>query len=352
MEDLRQACDRCHDKKLRCPKLPGSITCSRCTRANVPCVFSPPARSLRPGAQGAFFDWSSFPALDHHFHAEASWPEPLATPTLQTPNPRPAEAAMAKLAESLVALDRMWRLLSTQGLHQDLQHQLGQHADGLICIVDLHCSLEELLVLAQSLVVLYTDIMGISVRDADIEGGGRTGERAASGHSNGLSGQTSRRSRFDHAMMNLLFACHLRLLDVLDTLVGLAQVCADLTPSPPANHDLKFDVPEIRIGSFVAPKNTAASIFFSTLLELQAVLVEKSRKLGALFSSSGVDTALTREVKMMRLQSGHSRRPCGCDSARDEEAQGLLGQSWGHEMMPIHQYSAAAADASCRLLYP
>jgi hypothetical protein len=165
----------------------------------------------------------------------------------------------------------------------------------------LHCTLEELPGLAQSLATLYPEILKLSVRDADVGEAKQTSERDAM-HSNGTASRGSGPPSFDHAMLNLLLACHLRLLDVLDSLVVLVQICVNLTSALPADYDPKFDVPEIRIGSFIAPKNTAASIFLSTLLDLQALLVEKSRKLGAVFSSPGDGTALTREAKMIRLQ--------------------------------------------------
>ena len=72
MADLRQACDRCHSKKLRCTKTPDTLVCVRCLKAGVPCIFSPPTRSLRNGAgahdsygSNLSFDWSAIMSLDH-----------------------------------------------------------------------------------------------------------------------------------------------------------------------------------------------------------------------------------------------------------------------------------------------
>ncbi|KND93814.1 Transcription factor ACEII [Tolypocladium ophioglossoides CBS 100239] len=270
MEDLRQAGDRCHDKKLRCPKPPGAINCSRCARANVPCIFSPPTRPLRPGSHSVPFDWSSFPALD------------LATPPQPTSDTPLAGTATAKLAEILVALDRIWRLLSSQESHQDVQRQLGQCADDV-----------------------GSAVLKLSVRHVHVTESARADEGEAilpdCGHPNGILNERSRLPSFDHAMLNLLLACHLRLLDVLDSLAVLAQTCANLASSLP-DYDPKFDVPEIRIGSFIAPKNTAASIFISMVLDLHILLMDKSRKLVAILSSPGANTALTREAEMIGLQ--------------------------------------------------
>lgn len=43
----RQACDRCHGLKLRCPRS-NTEKCSRCLRAGANCVFSPSNRGRRP----------------------------------------------------------------------------------------------------------------------------------------------------------------------------------------------------------------------------------------------------------------------------------------------------------------
>lgn len=43
---VRQACDRCHGKKLRC--MGGRSPCDRCLRDSTACVFSPAGKSGRP----------------------------------------------------------------------------------------------------------------------------------------------------------------------------------------------------------------------------------------------------------------------------------------------------------------
>ncbi|KAJ9150448.1 hypothetical protein NKR23_g3846 [Pleurostoma richardsiae] len=43
----RLACDRCHSQKLRCPKQPGSLLCTRCLKAGAACVYSPAGGGYR-----------------------------------------------------------------------------------------------------------------------------------------------------------------------------------------------------------------------------------------------------------------------------------------------------------------
>ncbi|KAI0433527.1 hypothetical protein F5Y09DRAFT_63530 [Xylaria sp. FL1042] len=44
---VRRACDRCHRSKLKCSREIDEEKCQRCLRANVECIFSPPASTRR-----------------------------------------------------------------------------------------------------------------------------------------------------------------------------------------------------------------------------------------------------------------------------------------------------------------
>jgi hypothetical protein len=97
-------------------------------------------------------------------------------------------------------------------------------------------------------------------------------------------------------MIYTLMACHIRILDVVDAIIQFARACADMAPFLPPGYDPKFDVPEIRIGTFLAPKAAAASIFLTTLLELQGGLITKAR-------------TLTERVKEQKCADQDQRRP-------------------------------------------
>ncbi|KAL8393258.1 hypothetical protein RB595_003153 [Gaeumannomyces hyphopodioides] len=49
----RQACDRCHSQKLRCPKQQGSARCTRCAKMKASCVFSAIGSSSSAGTVAA-----------------------------------------------------------------------------------------------------------------------------------------------------------------------------------------------------------------------------------------------------------------------------------------------------------
>lgn len=48
--NLRLACDRCHNQKLRCTNSASTTDCDRCLKANTPCVHSPTLRFGRKAA--------------------------------------------------------------------------------------------------------------------------------------------------------------------------------------------------------------------------------------------------------------------------------------------------------------
>ncbi|EJT80947.1 hypothetical protein GGTG_00937 [Gaeumannomyces tritici R3-111a-1] len=59
----RQACDRCHSQKLRCPKQQGSASCTRCAKMKAPCVFSTIGRHSSGHVAAAAVDAASlFPS--------------------------------------------------------------------------------------------------------------------------------------------------------------------------------------------------------------------------------------------------------------------------------------------------
>jgi hypothetical protein len=70
----------------------------------------------------------------------------------------------------------------------------------------------------------------------------------------------------------------------------------------PPDYDPKFAVPEIRVGSFIAPTNTAASMLLSVLLELQRVLVSRVKDVAAIINQVKDDPRAAREARVISLQ--------------------------------------------------
>ncbi|KAF4977118.1 hypothetical protein FZEAL_6306 [Fusarium zealandicum] len=298
MADLRQACDRCHGKKLRCTKVPGSVVCGRCVKAGVSCIFSPPTRSLRQydGASVAAFDWSLLglddPALDPI--GDSSTDRFLATPPVSDHAEPAPRSQVSQLTDIMASLDRLQHEFPTAARHHVAPHQLEDFAQSASAKFDLQSTLEHLLQSAQKLGHLYPEIL------KQLQPEDESCDIPDCLHSMRHVIQARPRLAFDQALVNLLLACHLRLLDLFDNLVDHARVCAHVASLLPRDHEPRFDIPEIRIGSFVAPKASAASMMTSMVIELQSSLTTRAQELHHVVSS--IDGSESREAKILALQ--------------------------------------------------
>lgn len=303
--DLRQACDRCHDKKLRCPRPPGSLCCSRCTRANVTCIFSPPTRPLRYPVNhgssngGINFDWPELMVLEQQQQGQQGHQTP--SQAFETPL---AQTISERLAAVLSGLDRMLQAVPPSlEMHHVPRQQLREYADHVGERFDLQLMLDGLLHHAQDLASLYPEAISASIN-----------KRATAPetdavctvpdciHQDRTSLHTTPPPKLDHALLNLVMACHVRLLDIMDTLSEHGRMCAFMVATLPPDYDPKFDVPEIRVGSFVAPTNTAASMLITVLLELQTVLVRRVKDMAAVVAQVRDDPRAAREARVVGLQ--------------------------------------------------
>ncbi|QYS96732.1 Zn(2)-C6 fungal-type domain-containing protein [Trichoderma simmonsii] len=297
--DLRQACDRCHDKKLRCPRPPGSLCCSRCTKANVTCVFSPPTRPFRyPLNQNHNqngFDWPDLIVLDQQQQGHQTPSQAFETP---------AQTVSERLAGVLSALDRMLQAMpSSLDMHHVPRQQLREYADNVGDNFDLQSTLDGLLQHAQDLASMYPEAASAAIN-----------KRITAPESDAIctvpdcihqdrtSLHTTPLPKIDHALLNLVMACHIRLLDIMDTLAEHGRMCAFMVATLPPDYDPKFDVPEIRVGSFVAPTNTAASMLLSVLVDLQTILVDRIKDVAAIINQVRDDPRAAREARVISLQ--------------------------------------------------
>ncbi|KAH6609037.1 transcription factor aceii [Trichoderma cornu-damae] len=310
--DLRQACDRCHDKKLRCPRPPGSLCCSRCAKANVACVFSPPARPPRYHAMDRSDDglvgldwWPDLVALEQQQQQQQQEEEQQGrqTPSQAFETP-PPQTVSQRLAAVLSGLDRMLQAMpSSLEIHHVPRQRLREYADSVGDNFHLRSTLDDLLHQAQDLASLYP-----TATSASLSTRATAPEHDAVCavpdciHQDRTSLGTTPLPKLDHAVLNLVMACHIRLLDVMDTLAEHGRMCAYMVATLPPDYDPKFSVPEIRVGSFVAPASTAASMLLSVLLELQHALVGRIKDMSATVARVREHPEAAREARVVSLQ--------------------------------------------------
>ncbi|RBR10296.1 uncharacterized protein FIESC28_09523 [Fusarium coffeatum] len=300
MTDLRQACDRCHSKKLRCTKIPPSSVCARCVKAGVACIFSPPTRSLR-NPNNVAFDWSIL-GLDQEVIDPQNIDHLIAIPpandnTGQAPSAQ--VTLVSQLTDLMVAFDRMLDNYSTLQAQHLTMRELNDLSK--ICGFDLGPFLEELLQRSQKLVHLYPQVLKRLVPKEP-----EPCNTPDCVHNPHLPSHSQRETPIDQSLIHLLLACHLRLLDLFDNMINHGRMCAHAAPLLPPGCEPNLDIPEIKIGSFVAPKISAASMMVAMLLEIQVCLNVKAQELHDAVSSSVGRNA--RAAKILGLQ---------CESLRE-----------------------------------
>lgn len=216
----------------------------------------------------------------------------------------PAQTIPERLAALLSGLDRMLQALpSSLEMHHVPREQLREYADHVGDNFDLQLTLDGLLHHAQDLAAIYPEATSAAVN-----------KRMTAPESDALctvpdcihqdrtSLHTTPLPRLDHALLNLVMACHIRLLDIMDTLAEHGRMCAFTVATLPPDYDPKFDVPEIRVGSFIAPSNTAASMLLGVLLELQTLLVERITDMSGVVAQVKDSPGAAREARVISLQ--------------------------------------------------
>lgn len=226
--------------------------------------------------------------------------QPTPSQVLETP----AQTISERLAALLSGLDRMLQALpSSLEMHHVPREQLREYADNVGDNFDLQSTLDGLLHHAQDLAGIYPEATSASFSK-------RTTAPESDAlctvpdciHHDRTSLHTTPLPKLDHALLNLVMACHIRLLDIMDTMAEHGRMCAFMVATLPPDYDPKFAVPEIRVGSFIAPSNTAASMLLGVLLELQTLLVDRIREMSGVIAQVRDSPGAAREARVVSLQ--------------------------------------------------
>ncbi|KAF5665164.1 transcription factor ACEII [Fusarium heterosporum] len=219
-------------------------------------------------------------------------PPTLVDETVLTPPTQAHVTETSKLTEMMAALDRLqesWpkserEHLSVKELNECLRASK----------FDLGSYLEALLQRAQELVHLYPEVLErLEPRDS-------TCATPECIHNSYQYSRSESRPVIDQSLINLLLACHIRILDLFDHIIFHGHMCASAVPFLPKDHEPQLDIPEIKIGSFVAPKISAASMMIAMFIELQSSLNAKVQQLHNTVSSAVGHES--REARILELQ--------------------------------------------------
>lgn len=315
----RLACDRCHSQKLRCPKQPGSVICTRCLKANTPCTYSPPGTISTCGdgsfgivadlmavdeslQDNGFFNWdfNSFLPQETELSNGGSGPNEQSIPALSTsslPTDEPTDPAFlctSRLTELLLDMGRLWAKMPVKStLHLAQRNSHEEHVKNLTDKIASKAVLEGIFALAQQLVDLYPDATTIALPPdtganpaCDIPDCTHSLElpTALDEIEKHVSGRDET-PKTDLPLANLLASCHARLLDLVDCFFLLVTSCIRVTVASPDRREPEFDGPEMRVGSFVPPKTAAVSMQIALLKHLMVGLSDRLTSFGAAVSS-------------------------------------------------------------------
>jgi hypothetical protein len=201
----------------------------------------------------------------------------------------------------MLALDGLLREIPPDGEHHVPQERLKEYADGVGDKYRPDQMLEAVLDHAQQLAHLQPTVLQVALQklrapDPDQACLVPNCIHEARGPLRPLPGTT-----IDHALLNLLVACNLRLLDLLDTLIRSCVTCATtVTLLIPEGYGPKLSIPEVRIGSVVASKATASSVVISAIFEALIMMMSCAKDTSARLQL--VSDQAPREVKVLAPQ--------------------------------------------------
>ncbi|KAI0377612.1 hypothetical protein F5Y04DRAFT_173811 [Hypomontagnella monticulosa] len=325
---LRSSCDRCHSQKLKCPKLVGVATCTRCRKAGTPCVFSPAGlstrRSMQPPIPSSYMDSDlvamqlEWPPLD--LESALVTPPELAQepPSDVTQQVEPAEEIEAtsedlrsfcvrQLTDLAVEVDRAClNLSSLSQIHIPKSRPIGDFHDKFIENVGRNRCVEQLFALAQRLIDVYPQVLKIlfdkpGLSDCQDLNCFHTvqlpGELAVI-----FSPSDGIQNDVDPFLFNLLVSCHSKVIDVMSAIISCAKTCTQVTVASPDFSEPGVHIPELRIGNFVASNSAASTMQVVLLIHLSSVLVEHTRRLSKRVATLVEHEKDSRQAQILKLQ--------------------------------------------------
>ncbi|KAI1124058.1 hypothetical protein F5Y10DRAFT_38888 [Nemania abortiva] len=334
---LRSSCDRCHSQKLKCPKEPGTATCSRCRKAGSHCVFSPAGPAWRRSPAHVAYDGDSDVLHQQRSQGDGgldlqptTWPPPsfhvsdlsmadldcvfppLSDPTRGTTSPDPRSTCVRQLSAIAVEIhDVSVEIGPAASLHlrkgSDPEELYSQH---VVHVSHSRC-IEQLFALAQRLIDLYPDLLRLLSGESNPCRVGDCQDPDCLHNSHLPEDFTDvfreaapARGRIDMFLFNLLAASHGKVADVLDYIIDATKFCAKVTAASPDLIQPRLHIPELRVGNFVASATSASSMQATLFAHMTSVLMENAKSLRkTLEDASGGTDPPDREMTIVLLQS-------------------------------------------------
>ncbi|OTA89077.1 hypothetical protein M434DRAFT_398796 [Hypoxylon sp. CO27-5] len=319
---LRSSCDRCHSQKLKCPKQPGVTTCSRCLRAGTPCVFSPAGPIVRRNVPTPIrldgdltmnmqFDWPSL-NLENVLATPPEITQELQTDTNQLDGQEaasqdPRSILVRQLTDLAVKVDRLSQDLSSiSRVHVPKNRPAMEYRATFIDHNARHVCVEHVFTHAQCLIDAYPQVLGILFDKSDLlqcqDPNCFHTVELPNELENFFSGMDHNQNGVDIFLFNLLVSCHTKVLDVMEIIVNCARTCTQVTFSSPDLVEPNVQIPEVRVGDFVATNSAAGTMQTALLVHVASVLVDCARRLSKQVSEIVEQERNRKQVQMLKLQ--------------------------------------------------
>ncbi|KAI8945446.1 hypothetical protein F4801DRAFT_126801 [Xylaria longipes] len=326
---LRSSCDRCHAQKLKCPKEPGSASCSRCLKAGSHCVFSPAGPAWRRSSANIACQSNPLPQQNSQGDGNLDlWPPLLgiddlpvtnidyvsppifSDPTLDATPQDPRSTCVRQLSAIAVEIhDVLVEISPVASIHLSKGSQLEEFYSKHVIDVSHSRCIERLFTLAQRLIDLYPDVLRLltdgshpqwedcqdpnCLHNLDmLEGFAKVFSETGPAH-----------SPIDPFLLKLLAACHDKVSDVLDYIIGATKFCAKVTAASPNLIQPRLHIPELRVGNFVASATSASSMQATLFSHITVVLMENAKLLRKTVGDASEEASSpNKEIRMMILQ--------------------------------------------------
>ncbi|KAJ3498949.1 hypothetical protein NLG97_g713 [Lecanicillium saksenae] len=277
--ETRQACDRCHGKKLKCIRQAQDPSCVRCAKASATCTFSPATRPTRLPQTGESTSSSSATASDWGNEWFSSYPalnQPIGSSL--TGAGQDAEHGIAALPQVMGTLDAIWRgMPPPDACHISLE-DMGQYLEYIAGATFIGSVLDQVLSAAQKLQKMYFHAIKDGTKaTSDSNNTGCTTQNCVHLRP---SGEPDSVNRADYTTLTLLTACHLRLLDILSSIAKHGKLCLEMANAVPPEERPQFLLPHMQMGSFVVPQEKMASMIITMLIDQQESLIKSTKQLG------------------------------------------------------------------------
>lgn len=107
---------------------------------------------------------------------------------------------------------------------------------------------------------------------------------------------------FDTFILNLLLTCHMRIVDVLDSILIQVTTCAKITHAAPNMREAQLHIPELKIGDFVASPESSSSMQVVLLVHMASVLSDRVKQLNTKIVDALASGTPTKQGSMFKLQ--------------------------------------------------